>query len=346
MSTNMTTDRSASRSGSAASPRLDRRRVIDFIGENGFIIIFIVWCIYLGIATPTFFTVNNWTLVLRQSAIIGIVAIGETLVVLLGGIDVSLAAILGISAVASTWTMVNGITLPGSSDPIIFAPLPAALVALAVGAVAGLINGILVTRIKINPVIATLGMMSVIDGIGLTTTGGKTLYGDALKAIDFLSSGYIGPFSVMVVLMFVLYALFWFILNRTSFGAYVYAVGNSERASFLAGINVEGIKLLTFVLAGVLAGVGGLLAVSRQGSARAGMGTDLLFPILTAVVLGGVSLSGGRGRILNTLIAAIFLSTITNGLIQLGASTDTQRIISGAILIVALSLDRLRIATR
>jgi ribose transport system permease protein len=150
----------------------------------------------------------------------------------------------------------------------------------------------------------------------------------------------------MVILMFILYGVFWFILNRTSFGAHIYAVGNNERASFLAGINVNRVKLLTFVLAGLLAGFGGLLAVSRQGSARAGMGTDLLFPILTAVVLGGVSLSGGRGRILNTLIAAVFLSTITNGLIQVGASTDTQRIISGAILIVALSLDRLRTATR
>lgn len=320
--------------------------MIDFVGENGFIIIFVLWCGYLGIATPTFFTVDNWTLVLRQSAIIGIVAIGETMVVLLGGIDVSLASALGISGVAATWAMVNGIALPGSNEPTIFAPLPAAVLGLLVGAFIGLINGLLVTRIKINPVIATLGMMSIIDGIGLTTTSGKTIYGDAVQSLDFLARGYLGPLPVMVWLMFVLYGLFWFILNRTAFGAYLYAVGNNERASFLAGISVERTKLFTFVLAGTLAGVGGLLAVSRQGSARAGMGTDLLFPILTAVVLGGISMSGGRGRILNTLIAAIFLSTITNGLIQLGASTDTQRIISGAILIVALSLDRLRAASR
>lgn len=323
----------------------DRRRVIDLVGENGFIIIFILWCVYLSFATQTFLTGTNIVLVLRQSAIIGIVAIGETMIVLLGGIDVSLAAILGITAVATTWSMVNGVSLFGS-QPIILGAFPAAILGLAIGALFGLINGVLVTRVKINAVIATLGMMSIIDGLGLTTTGGKTIYGDSLKAIDFLASGFIGPFPVMVILMFVLYIVFWFILNRTTFGAQLYAVGNNERASYLAGINVDRIKLLAFVLAGLLAGFGGLLAISRQGSARAAMGTDFLFPILTAVVLGGVSLSGGRGRVLNSLVAAVFLSTITNGLIQLGASTDTQRIISGAILIAALSLDRLRAATR
>ncbi|HVO41000.1 MAG TPA: ABC transporter permease, partial [Aggregatilineales bacterium] len=323
---------------------VNRRRVIDFIGENGFILIFILWCVYLSIATPTFLSMTNLALVFRQSAIVGIVAIGETMIVLLAGIDVSLASILGIAAVAMTWGMVNGVSVLGS-PPIMLSAAVAALFGLAVGALIGLVNGLLVTRVKINAVIATLGMMSIIDGIGLTTTGGKTIYGDALKPIDFLASGFVGPVPLMVVIMFVLYAVFWFILNRTTFGAHIYAVGNNERAAYLAGINVDRVKLVTFILAGLLAGFGGLLAASRQGSARAGMGTDLLFPILTAVVLGGVSLSGGRGRILNTLVAAIFLSTITNGLIQLGASTDTQRIISGAILIVALSLDRLRAAS-
>jgi ribose transport system permease protein len=329
-----------------ARPTFDRRRLIDFIGENGFIIIFVLWCVYLSLTTQTFLTVNNLTLVLRQSAIIGIVAIGETMVILLGGIDISLASVLGISAVGLVWTMVNGIRLPGSETPIFLAAFPAAIVGILIGGLIGLANGLLVTRVKINAVIATLGMMSIIDGIGLTLTGGKTLYGDALDQIDFLASGFIGPVPVLVVLMFVFYAVFWFILNRTTFGAHIYAAGSNERASYLSGVNVDRVKLWTFIIAGLLAGFGGLLAASRQGSARAGMGTDLLFPILTAVVLGGVSLSGGRGRILNTLIAAIFLATITNGLIQLGASTDAQRIVSGAILIVALSLDRLRAAAR
>jgi len=341
----MTSITDSEKQGSTRRIQLERRQIIDLIGENGFIIIFVVWCIYLSLATSTFLTSTNLTLVLRQSAIVSIVAIGETMIVLLAGIDVSLASILGLSAVGAVWLMVNGISRPGGV-PLILPALPAALIGIGIGGVIGLVNGLLVTRVKINSVIATLGTMSIIDGIGLTMTGGKTIYGDALSQIDFLASGFIGPVPVLVILMFAFYAVFWFILNRTAYGAHIYAVGSNERTSHLSGVNVDRVKLLTFVLAGLLAGFGGLLAASRQGSARAGMGTDLLFPILTAVVLGGVSLSGGRGRILNTLIAAIFLSTITNGLIQLGASIDTQRIISGAILIIALSLDRLRAGVR
>src|SRR5215510_11459093 len=131
---------------------LDRRRVIDLIGENGFIIIFILWCLYLSITTPTFRTGTNLILVLRQSAIVGVVAIGETMVVLLGGIDALLAAILGITAVATAWSMVNGISLFGS-QPVLLSAFPAAILGLAVGGFFGLINGLLVTRVKINSVI-------------------------------------------------------------------------------------------------------------------------------------------------------------------------------------------------
>ena len=121
-------------------------------------------------------------------------------------------------------------------------------------------------------------------------------------------------------------------------------MGNNEKASWFAGINTDKIKLMAFTLAGVLAGIGGIMQVARQGTATGGMGKDFLFPVLTPVVLGGASLSGGRGKIINTLIAAIFLSTITNGMILLGVSIYAQRIVSGAILITALSLDRLRTA--
>ena len=126
----------------------------------------------------------------------------------------------------------------------------------------------------------------------------------------------------------------------------IYAIGNNDKASWLAGIPVDRLKIAAFTLAGLLAGFGGVLQISRQGSATAGMGDEFLFPILTAVILGGISLSGGKGRIQNTLIAAIFLVAITNGMVLLGVSIYTQRIISGLILIVALSLDQLRLRKR
>lgn len=314
----------------------DRRRWIDLIGENGFIVIFIVWCIYLTLASDKFLTSNNIFTILRQASIVSIVAIGEMLVMLLGAMDISLAAILGFSGV-----FVAGLMTANNLPPVL-----AGLIGIALGGLVGLINGWLVTKVRINAVIATLGMMNVLNGIAFIYAQGKTIYGDQMDSIAFLSRGYVGAIPVPVILMFVFYVVFYVILNRSVFGAHIYAIGNNDRASWLAGIRTDRAKVSAFVIAGLLAGFGGVMQASRQGSATGGMGDEFLFPILTAVILGGISLSGGKGRIQNTLIASIFLVTITNGMVLLGTSIYAQRIVSGAILIVALSLDRLRMRSR
>jgi ribose transport system permease protein len=217
------------------------------------------------------------------------------------------------------------------------------LIALGLGAVIGFANGTVITRLKINAIITTLGMLSILEGLAFIITQGKTIFGEQLDAIQFLSRGTVfGFLPLPVVILFIFYAVAYVVLGRTIYGARVFAVGNNSKAAWLSGINVDRVKLLTYVLAGILAAFGGVMQVARQGTATGGMGSDFLFPILTAVVLGGASLTGGRGKILNTLIAAIFLTTITNGMVLLGISIYTQRVVSGAILIVALSLDRLR----
>jgi ribose transport system permease protein len=312
--------------------KITRQRVVEIIGENGFILIFIAWIILLSLTTRTFLNPQNIFTVLRQAAIVSIVSIGEMLIMLLGGMDVSLGALLGFSGIVAVSLIVN-YNLP---------PLLACLASMAVGGVVGLINGLLVTKVRINSVIATLGMMSILGGIALAYTQGKTIVGAQLDQIAFVSRGYVGPVPFPVILMLVFYAVFYFILNKTVFGAWIYAIGNNEKAAWLAGIKVDRIKIFAFVLAGVLAGFSGFMQASRQGSATSSMGSEFLFPILTAVILGGISLSGGKGRIQNTLIAAIFLMTITNGMVLLGISLYVQGIISGLILVVALSLDRLR----
>jgi ribose transport system permease protein len=315
---------------------MDRRRLIDLLGENGFVVIFIVWCVYLSFATDAFLTPQNLFTVLRQASIVSIVAIGEMLVMLMGGMDVSLAAVLGFSGVITAGLMTAN-NLP---------TLLAAVVGIVIGGAVGLVNGVLVTKVRINAVIATLGMMNVLDGIAFIYAKGQTIYGDQMDSIAFLSRGYLGPVPVPVILMFICYIVFYIVLNRSVFGAHIYAIGNNEKAAWLAGIRVDRTKIVSFALAGLLAGFGGVMQASRQGSATGGMGSEFLFPILTAVILGGISLSGGKGRIQNTLIAAIFLVTITNGMVLLGVSIYAQRIVSGAILIVALSLDRLRMRRR
>jgi len=316
--------------------RINFRRVVDILGENGFIFIFIIWVVYLSFATHNFLTANNLFTILRQSAIVSIVAIGEMLVMLMSGMDVSLAAILGFTGVISVGFMT------ANNWPVWLAVLAGVLI----GGAVGLINGILVTKVRINAVIATLGMMGVLNGVALNYTQGKTIFGDQMQSIAFLARGYIGPVPVPVVLMFLFYLIFYIILTRTVIGAHIYAIGNNEKASWLAGVHVDRVRILAFTIAGLLAGFGGVMQASRQGSATGGMGDEFLFPILTAVILGGISLSGGKGRIQNTLIASIFLVSITNGMVQLGMSIYTQKVVSGLILIIALSLDRLRMPKR
>lgn len=312
--------------------RWTRHRVLDFFGENGFIVIFVLWCLLLELATQRFATEGNIFTVLRQASIVSIVAIGETLVLLTGAMDVSLAAILGFSGIVAASLMTTA-NLP---------PWLACLGGIGMGGAIGLINGLVVTKIKINPIIATLGMMSILTGLALMYTGGQSVYGPALDSIAFLSSGGIGPVKLPVLVMFALYTLFYWVLGRTLFGAHLYAVGSNNKAAWLSGLRVERIRIVAFVLAGLLAGLGGVMQVARLGAASPTMGDEFLFPILTAVILGGVSLSGGKGRLFNVLIASIFLVTITNGMVLLDTSVNAQRVVSGVILIVALSLDRLR----
>jgi ribose transport system permease protein len=312
--------------------RWTRRRVLDFLGENGFIVIFALWCLFLELATQRFATEGNIFTILRQASIVSIVAIGETLVLLTGAMDVSLAAILGFSSVVTASLMTT-------------ANLPlwlACLGGVGAGGAIGLINGLVVTKIKINSIIATLGMMSILTGLALMYTEGQSVYGPAVDSIAFLSSGGIGPVKFPVLIMFALYTLFYFVLSRTLFGAHLYAVGSNNTAAWLSGLRVEHIRIVAFVLAGLLAGLGGVMQLARLGAASPTMGDEFLFPILTAVILGGVSLSGGKGRLFNVLIASIFLVTITNGMVLLDTSVNAQRVVSGVILIVALSLDRLR----
>lgn len=316
---------------------ITRERVVDFLSENGFIVIFLLWCVFLSLTTPAFLTVSNLMIVLRQASIVGIVAIGEALIVLSGsGMDVSLASILGLSGVLVASSMVDR----GMS------PWVAGCIGLLIGSAVGLFNGLLVTRMRISGIVVTLGMMYGLEGVAFVYTKGQTIFGPPMQGLAPLSRGYVGPVPVPVLLLFLFYLVAYYILNYTVFGAHIYALGNNERASWLAGLNVDRLRLTGYVGAGLLAGFGGVMQAARMGSATGGMGAEFLFPILTAVILGGVSLGGGRGKIERVLIAAVFLTTINNGLILLGVSIYAQKIISGVILILALSLDRLRMVIR
>ena len=320
-------DRPGRPSGEGWGPRIGR-----ILSNNGLLVVLLVWVVFLALATDGFATRTNVLLVLRQSSTIGIVAIGATVVILLGEIDLSLGAIVSVTGV-----VLAQLILLGGVNVVV-----AAAAAVGLGALCGLINGVLVTVLRINSFMATLGMMTVLAGLAFLLTGGRTLFGDPLAGVSFVANGYVAGIPFPVILLFAFYAVAWVVLTRTSYGARLFAVGNNARSSYLAGIRVNLVKAGTFALAGALAGFGGLMQVSRLNAASGGLGTDLLFPVITAVVLGGVSLTGGRGRIPDVLVASIFLATITNGLILLGVSGYTQQVVSGAILVAALALDRWR----
>jgi ribose/xylose/arabinose/galactoside ABC-type transport system permease subunit len=309
----------------------DRSRLVDFLAEYGFVVIFAIWVMFLSIATDTFLTERNLLLLLRQASIFAIPAIGATFVILLGELDISFGSTLGAAGVAAANVLVAG----GGAALAIAA-------AVGVGVLVGLANGILVNWFRIPSVVATLGMLSVVAGIAIVWTSGHSITGPVLDPIDFLAQGWLGPVPVPVVILLIGYAIAWLVLSGTRFGAHVYLTGDNREAAFRAGIRVDRLRLAVFVVAGALAGFGGVILVSRVSQATATLGAEFLFPVLTAVILGGAGLTGGRGRVENTLIAAVFLASLLNGLILLGVEAEYQRVFLGAILIAAVSLDRFR----
>ena len=308
-----------------------RTRALEFLSEYGFLVFFALWVAFLTLTTPLFLTQNNVLLLLRQAAIFGIPAIGATFVLILGELDISFGSTIGFAGAVGATLIVGG------ADPLI-----GIVAGTGVGLLIGLINGSLVTVIRIPSVVATLGMLGIVLGVGLVFTGGKSIFGAQLQPILFLAQGWVGPVPVPVIILFIAYAVAWFVLNQTRFGMHVYLVGDNAEAAFRAGIPVDRIRMAVFALAGATAGFGGMILVARVSQAQASLGSEALFPVLTAVILGGVSLHGGRGRVENTLLASIFLAAILNGLILLGVPTNLQRVVEGAILIAAVSLDRLR----
>ncbi len=321
---------------SALPDRVDRakeRRAwwIEQLATQGSLVAFVLWIAFLCVATSTFATPDNIMIVLRQAAIYSIVAIGITMVMLLGELDISFGSALAIGGCAGAAVLVAGHGL-----------VLAMLAAVAVGLVFGMVNALLITYLRIPSVVATLATLGAGAGVALLATGGSTIYGPGLNDIAFLTQGYIAGIPVPVLIAVVLYLVAWFVLVRTPWGAHLYAAGDSATAAFRSGINVRRLRITVFVIAGGLAGFAGLLLASRLGRASADMGADALFPVLTAVILGGVSIEGGRGRILNTLIASVFLASITNGLILLGVDSTVQQIVQGGVLVLAVSLDRLR----
>jgi ribose transport system permease protein len=309
----------------------------DFWGRFGVPIALLLVVIFFTLRSNAFLTENNIINILRQSSIVAIAAIGTTMVLIAGGIDISQGAVMALAGIAA----VVGIQTFGLPDGVVL------VVALLLAGIVGFVNGFLAERIRIPAFIATLGTALVVRGIAFVYTEGRSIgfgRGENITGefIQWIGKGFIGPIPVPVVLMVVLYVSAAIIMRRTTWGMHSYAIGSSERAARVAGLRVQWHRIQVYTLAGVLAGLGGIVLAGRLASASPGLGDGAEFDILTAVVLGGTSIYGGRGNIVRTLIGAVFLTTLTNGLILLNVPTFYQQITVGIVLLGALTLDRLQ----
>jgi ribose transport system permease protein len=291
----------------------------------------IVICVYLTIATNgLFFTTDNVTNVLRASSIELIAALGMTVAMVAGQVDLSIGSLLAVVGVASV-TIYN---VTGSV-------LVTVAAGLAVGAVVGLVNGLLVTRLGINAIITTLGMMAVMRGIGYLSTNARAVQteGDTLRDIGV---GYIGPVPIPVVIALGVVLLTYFLLNRTVFGRYLYAAGGNPEAARSAGLPVNRIYIIAFVVVAVAAALSGLITAGRLNSFQPTIGLGFELNVIAAVILGGTRLSGGEGTVSGTVLGVLILGVLNNGLVLLDVNTFWQEIVRGTVIILAVAIDEFR----
>jgi ribose transport system permease protein len=296
--------------------------------EATVLVMLIIVFMGLTVASEFFLTTRNLTNVARQMSVVGIVALGQALVIISGGIDLSVGSVIGLAAVAAA--MISA----GTGSPIL-----GIAGALAIGTLVGAINGLLVTRVRINPFITTLGTLSIARGTALLVTNGNPQRFDNWAA--WLGHGKVGEIPVQFILLVVLTALVWFFANRVKWGRNVYAVGDNARAARLAGVDVRATRIIVFTVCGALAGLGGLLLGGMLTNANPNLGLGYELDVIAAVILGGVALTGGRGSILGVVIGAALMALLRNAFVLLNVSGYWQTITIGLVVVIAVGADSL-----
>jgi len=284
----------------------------------------------LSIVSRDFLTLDNLLNVMRQASINALIAFGMTLVILLGGIDLSAGSVLALSSVIIA-------TLLSAGTPAIVATL-AGLVA---GGLMGFANGLVISKGKVAPFIATLGSMTVLRGLALVVSNGSPISSFNSDFFSLLGGGYVARLvPIPVVLMLVMFGVFWVLLRKTVFGRHIYATGGNAESAKLSGVKVDRIQLWVYTIAGVMSALAGVVLTSRLNSAQPTAGTGYELDAIAAVVLGGTSLTGGRGWIFGTLVGALLIGVLNNGLNLLDVSSFSQQVIKGIVILLAVLIDR------
>ncbi|REJ25481.1 ribose ABC transporter permease [Caldibacillus debilis] len=286
--------------------------------------------IVLTILSPNFLTATNILNVFRQVSINALLAFGMTYVILTGGIDLSVGSILALCSALAAGFMTDGM------DPVL-----AVSAGLVLGALMGAANGFVIAKGKVAPFIATLATMTIFRGLTLVYTEGRPITGfsDSV-AFKMIGRGYFLGVPVPVYIMLAIFLILYLVLKKTTFGRGVYAVGGNEEASRLSGLNVDRIKIGVYTISGLLSAFAGIILTSRLNSAQPTAGISYELDAIAAVVIGGTSLSGGRGRIVGTLIGTLIIGVLNNGLNLLNVSSFYQQVVKGGVILLAVLLDR------
>ncbi len=295
------------------------------------VLVLVVLCIFMTFLSPVFSSRANLVNILQQVTVNAIIALGMSVAIFTGGVDLSVGSILAISGI------VMGKMIVGAG----IHPFFAVIAAIVIGAAAGTLNGFLIAKCKLQPMIATLGTMSIARGAALTLADGKTITGYP-AGFRWIGSGRVADIPVQIIIMLILYLIMWYILKYRKFGRYVYSIGGNEEATRLSGINVIRHKTLAYTVCGILSSIAGIVLVAKLNSAQSIAGEGYELDAIASSVIGGASLLGGSGSVWGTLLGAIIMGVIRNGLNLMNVSSYLQKLILGLIIIAAVLLDSFR----
>ncbi len=309
--------------------KMNSKKLRAILGEYGMIAVLVLLVIVFACLSDRFLMMNNIFNILRQVSIVGIISVGMTFVMLTGGIDLSCGSVVGASVVGAALLMVEA-----SMHPVL-----ACLIMLVFGTVLGLINAFFITQFKVPPFIATLGMMTSVRGIAYIITGGLPVFGFN-RSFTVLGQGYVlNVIPIPVIVMFIVFVFGIIFLGKTRIGRHIYGVGGNEEAARLSGVNVKKIKYIVYGVAGLMSSLAGVVLLARVNSGQPNAGEGYEMDVITGVVLGGVSMSGGQGRLAMVIVGTLIMGILTNGMTMLTINEYVQQFIKGLVLIGAVALD-------
>jgi ribose transport system permease protein len=319
---------------------MNTQKLIPRLMKYQSVIALLIMCVALSILSDRFLTPENGWNVMRQISVNIVISVGMTLVILTGGIDLSVGSVLALAGAVTAVMLKFGAEITSLNLYFGFTLLGALLGGTLVGALLGWFNGFTITRFKVPPFVATLAMLTIARGLTMLLTGGFPITGFSPE-MAFIGTGWFLGIPMPVWISAVVVFMAVVLTKKTRLGRHIYAVGGNETAAELSGLKIKRIKLIVYSIAGALAGIGGILVTSRLDSAQPNAGTGFELDSIAAVVIGGTSLSGGRGTILGTVQGALIIGILNNGLVLLNVSPFWQQVIKGLVILLAVVIEKL-----